>query len=124
MIDRQFARYVVVGAFNTGASYLVYAFFIWLGLAFQWANLCALAVGTLISFATQSRFVFANRNWRRIAPYTLVWGLMYCLNIGLIWIFKQSGLNDYVAGLAALPVVVGTSYLLQKSFVFVPRTNP
>jgi putative flippase GtrA len=118
MIDRQFIRYLVVGVFNTGLTYLVYCLLLWSGLRFQWANFGAVIVGILIGFTTQSRFVFANGDWRKLLPFALVWGVMYAINIALIWALKQAGLNDYIAGLAAMPFVVVIAFLVQKFIVF------
>jgi putative flippase GtrA len=117
-MNHQFARYLVVGLSNTTLSYLVYALLLWLGLAFQWANLGALAAGILVGFSGHSRFVFDNQDWRKLGPYTLLWTGMYLSNILLIGLFKQAGLNDYIAGFIAMPPIILLSFLVKKFIIF------
>lgn len=118
MISPQFARYLMVGVANTALSYLVYSLLLWLGLAFQWANLGALIVGILFGFSTQSRFVFSNDDWSKLPPYTLLWASMYLSNIFLIGLLKKAELNDYVAGLIAMPPIVLLSFVAQRNYIF------
>jgi putative flippase GtrA len=118
MIPSQFARYVLVGSANTALSYFIYAFLLWLGMAFQWANLCALIGGILAGFSMQSHFVFANNDWSKLGPYTLLWGALYVSSILIILLLKRFGLNDYIAGLIAMVPVVVLSFILQKVLIF------
>lgn len=114
----QFARFVLVGSVNTGFNVLVYWAFLWAGLAVPFASLASLVVGILINFATQSRFVFDNRDVWRLLPYFIVWSILYVFNLGLIWLLMRGGLDAYIAGLWSTPATVLLSYVLQKRFVF------
>jgi len=114
----QFMRYLAVGAANTGFAILVYWAMLWAGLAVSLASLASVVVGILISFTTQSRFVFDNRDPWKLLPYFIVWSILYAFNLGLIWLLMRCGLDAYAAGFLSTPATVLLSYFLQKAFVF------
>lgn len=114
----QFARYVIVGAANTGFGILVYWAMLWSGLAVPAASLVSLVVGILVGFGAQSRFVFDNRDPRKLLPYLILWGLLYVFNLGAIGLFMHFHFDAYVAGLLAAPATLLLSYFLQRSLVF------
>jgi putative flippase GtrA len=118
LLRPQFMRFLAVGAANTGFSILVYWAMLWAGLAVPLASLASLVVGILISFTTQSRFVFDNRDPWKLLPYFIVWSTLYAFNLGLIWLLMRCGLDAYAAGFLSTPATVVLSYFLQKTFVF------
>lgn len=117
----QVARFLVVGVFNTGFSYAVYAVLLWVGLNFVLANLVAVLLGILFSFRTQGRFVFRNTDKRLIFRFAGCWGAIFLINIGLIALLMRAGLNSYWAGAVALVPITVISYFAQKVLVFGPR---
>lgn len=125
MLKMQAFRFLAIGVVNTGFSYAVYAFFLWLGLGYAAANLVALILGILFSFKTQGRFVFKNTENRLFGRFLLSWALIYLATITVIGQFIALGLNAYVSGALALPFSTVLSYLTQKYFVFhTPATHP
>jgi putative flippase GtrA len=118
LLRPQFMRYLAVGAANTGFSILVYWAMLWAGLAVPLASFASLVVGILISFTTQSRFVFDNRDPWKLLPYFIVWSILYAFYLGLTWSLMRCGLDAYAAGLLSTPATVLLSYFLQKAFVF------
>jgi putative flippase GtrA len=118
LLRPQFMRYLAVGAANTGFSILVYWAMLWAGLAVPLASLASLVVGILISFTTQSRFVFDNRDPWKLLPYFIVWSILYAFYLGLTWLLMRCGLDAYAAGFLSTPATVLLSYFLQKAFVF------
>jgi putative flippase GtrA len=118
MLRPQFMRYLVVGAANTGFNILVYWAMLWAGFAVSLASLASVVVGILISFTTQSRFVFDNRDPWKLLPYFIVWSILYAFNLGLIRLLMRCGLNAYAAGFLSTPATVLLSYFLQKALVF------
>ena len=111
-------RFVVIGVFNTGFSYLIYAGFLFVGFTYQLGNLFALVLGILISFKTQGHFVFNNTNNRLLGRFVLSWAFIYVCIVALIGQIISLGLDAYTAGALSLPVSVGLSYLTQKYYVF------
>lgn len=116
--DNHLLRYLVVGIFNTGLSYALYALFIYLGLDYKAANLLSLLIGIVISFKTQGRLVFKNTSNRLFGRFVVSWVLIYFFTIALIGQIIDLGFNAYWAGAMALPFSVASSYLIQKYYVF------
>lgn len=120
----QFARFLLVGAFNTSFSYGVYAAALWVGLHYVPANLLAMCLGTVLGFLSQGSLVFGSRDARRFGRFLVAWAAIWAVNATLIHLLVRWGeLNAYLAGaIAMLPVVV-LSFLVQKHFVFPPRDH-
>lgn len=113
----QLTRFVAAGLFNTGLSYAVYALLLWLGIAYPIANFIAMASGLLIGFLTQGHFVFRRLEGRRFPRFVLSWLALWGLNVLLIRLLL-TWMNAYLAGAAALCVIVPLSFLVQKHLVF------
>jgi putative flippase GtrA len=116
----QFAKFVAVGLLNTGFAYGLYAALLYVGFGYVVANLTALVIGILVSFVTQGRLVFANREAGRLVRFVAVWILIYFVSIFLISRFIALGFNAYVSGALALPFSTLLSFVAQKFFVFQP----
>lgn len=115
-------RFVIAGIFNTSFSYGIYAFGLWMGLPYPAANLIAIVVGVCVGFVTQGFFVFRRFELRRIPLFAVTWFLLWGLNVLLIGILMTLvDRNAYVAGAAALPVMVFVSFIVQKTVVFADR---
>ena len=84
---KHYTRFILVGAINTGFSYLTYAGFLFIGLGYALANLLALLISVLLSFKMQGRFVFKNTDSHLIWRFVLSWAVIYLCVITLIgWI--------------------------------------
>ena len=115
---RRFARFMMVGMFNTAFAYFCYAVLIYVGAHFTLASLGSLCLSILMSFVTQGRLVFGNNELARFWRFLSVWVMLYLANIALIRTFVARGADAYLAGALALPFVVIASYICQKFFVF------
>ncbi len=111
-------RFIVVGIGNTVVSYCIYAGIVFIGWGFRWANLVALVIGIIFSFKSQGRLVFLKNDNRLFLRFLLSWVFIYVGTIAVIGHLVQSGINEYYAGLLALPFSATLSYLSQKYFVF------
>lgn len=112
-------RFAIAGIFNTSFSYGIYALCLWLGLPYPVANFIAMVIGVCVGFITQGLFVFRRLELRRIPLFVLTWLLLWGLNvalIGVLMLFVER--NAYLAGAAALPVMVCISFFVQKTVVF------
>jgi len=116
-------RFLVVGGFNTILCYAVYALLVSAGLLFWVANLIALLFGIGISFFTQGRIVFGNKDPRRIYRFAALWLCIYLIQTGLIALLVRASIDPRVAGLIVLPGTVIVSYLIQKLIVFRPAAT-
>jgi putative flippase GtrA len=118
LIQKQWLRFIIVGAFNTGFSYAVYAVFIFFGANYALANFMGLALGIVVGFNTTGRLVFKNTDNKRFYRFIIVWGVIYLVSTYAIGWFVSIGLNEYAAGLVTLPLSAVMSFVLQKYFVF------
>lgn len=117
-LKNQFLRFIGVGVFNTLLVYAVYALALALGLLYPVANFIALCTGILISFTTQSKFVFNRWEYRLFWRFLLSWALIYCANVAFIHQMIALQFNPYQAGMLALPANAVLSFFIQKHFVF------
>ena len=120
LYESQAFRFVVVGGFNTTLCYAVYALLVTVGLRFWMANFAALLCGIVISFFTQGRIVFGNRESWRIFRFTASWICIYLGQTGLIALLVRAHIDPRIAGLIVLPGTVIISYVVQKRVVFRP----
>ena len=116
--EKRFVRFLLVGTLNTAFSYLVYALLLLVGLHYAVANLGAVVLGIIFSFKTQGVLVFRDPRNTLFAKYVASWIVIYGANVALIALFVRFGLNPYQAGLAVLPLIVPTSYFVQKILIF------
>ena len=123
LYESQPLRFLVVGGFNTMLCYAVYALLVSAGLRFWVANLIALLFGISVSFFTQGRIVFGNRNPRLIFRFAAIWLCIYLIQTGLIALLVGASIDPRAAGLIVLPGTVIVSFLIQKLIVFRPAVT-
>lgn len=114
----QFLRFLVVGLINTGFSYGVYAAGLIFGLSYVIASLVSLLLGIGFSFFTQGNLVFKNAEKKLFFRFVVNWVLIYLCMIGLIGLFVGLGVNQYWAGVLAMPPLAVLSFVAQKYIVF------
>jgi putative flippase GtrA len=118
----RFARFVVVGAANTAASYAVYLVLL-LAVDYRIAYTAAYVAGLALGYWAHATFVFdARPGMRSGLAYLFTYGAMYALSLGVLaaavdWM----GLPKPAAMLAALCVTVPASFLLLRRGFRSPR---
>lgn len=118
LFSPQFMKFVMVGVLNTGFSYSLYCLLVYVGLNFALANFLAVATGIVFSFHTQSSLVFRSGGTRQFVRFVVGWCSIWLLNVLLIKLLIDAGLNAYWAGAAALVPTTMVSFLVQKYMVF------
>lgn len=116
-------RYILVGGFNFGVSYLIYVLFCRiLGVEYyQYALALSWILSSVISFMTQKYFVFkGGKNWiKEYLKCCSTWAVSYFVNAILLEIFvKQFILNVYLSQFLATTSVAIITYILFKKFAF------
>ncbi len=94
----QFVRFALIGGINTAFSYGVYAGLLFTGINYAVSNLLALIAGIFFSFKTQGTYVFNNTNNRLLGRFVICWGMIYVINVLIIKVLMQFGLDPYTAG--------------------------
>ena len=118
MLNRQFVRFLMIGAVNTAFGYSIFALFIFFGLHYALASLLATILGVLFNFKTTGRWVFNNRQNSLLGKFFLVYAVVYGCNVGLLKILDEFSISMYVAGAVVLLPMAVLSYVLNKRFVF------
>lgn len=116
-------RFLVIGGFNAGVSYLLYSLFclVWGEGIYQIALALAWAISSVVSFTTQKFLVFESRgNWlREYAKCCTTWFFSYLINAGLLeFTVKILGLNVFIAQIIATLAAAVFTYCLFKKFAF------
>ena len=116
-------RFLFVGGFNAGVSYLIYsAFCIVLGdSAYQIALALAWTISSIVSYTTQKFLVFEGKgNWvKEYLKCCTTWFFSYLINAGLLeFIVKILHLNVFVAQIVATIVSAIFTYVFFKKFAF------
>ena len=119
----QLIRFVIVGGFNTLASYLMFALCIRLGCHFVVATLAGFVVGMLIGFRLHGAYVFDHPGDHRFLRFTLIGVLLLGCSLAIQASIRH-WVNDYLAGALAAAVTIPMSFLLNRALVFHAPDKP
>lgn len=111
-------KFILVGALNTSWSYVLFALFIFVGLNYFLASLLTIVLSVGFGFFTQGTLVFGGATREALPRFILVWALIYASYLLVVGAAEAIGINNYLGGLIATPVVAILSYVLQRRFVF------
>ena len=119
LLDRKLILFFLVAGLNTLFGYGLFAGLIFIGMSYAVAMFVATVLGILFNFKTYGTLVFKNKNNSRIFRFFGVYGVMYIINISLMFLIRKLwGLNDYEIG-AVLTIPLGLlGFVLNKKWVF------
>ena len=118
-IVSRFMRFGFVGAWNTAFGYAVYALGIYLGAPYYLAALASNTAAAANNYLTFRFFVFGDRPRAPVPRYLFGFAVNYVFAVAAIGFFVDIvGVNEYIAGFAALPLVAAFSFALNNWFVF------
>lgn len=112
----RFARFVAVGALNTGLGYAVYALLLGAGLDFRIATTVAFCVGLAVGFRAHSRLVFGAPG--RFERYASSWIAIYLAHLAALTLLVRAGVDAYLAGAILLVPNVALSFVVMRYYVF------
>ncbi len=114
-------RYFVVGVINTAFGYSIFALLTYSGLHYALTMFCATVAGVLFNFRTFGRFVFGQSDSRLIWRFITVYGFLYVVNIGCVFVLMMYIENVYVAYAITIVFIASLGYVLNRSFVYAKR---
>jgi putative flippase GtrA len=117
-MSKLFIRYLLVGGLNTAFGYAVFAALTYQGQPYPQALFLATIAGILFNFKTFGRLVFAQSNWRLIWRFITVYGVLYVINVGCVFLLMRHIHNVYVANAITLVFIAGLGFLLNRRFVY------
>lgn len=117
-INPAFIRYLLVGGLNTVFGYSVFALLVFIGLHYSIALFFATVAGVFFNFKTFGIFVFGKCEWRLIGKFLAVYGILYVVNVSLVFILLFFLRNVYVANAVTIIFIAGLGYFLNRRFVY------
>ncbi|MCQ2744050.1 MAG: GtrA family protein [bacterium] len=117
-------RFLLVGIFNSGVSYLIYAGLLYFILGesnYQIALVLAWIISSVISFTTHRTLVFPVEGniLKQYIKCCTTWVFSYILNAFLLWSFVDKlQINAYIAQIIATAVCAVFNYIMFKLFAF------
>ncbi len=120
MLQKQIIKFILVGVVNTIFYYILYSFFIFIGLKYFFAVTLATIFGVLFSYKTFSKMVF-NQNkssTKSLFKFISIYLVNIALNIFIIKLYLYIDTNLYIAGFVATVLVAIFSFFLNKFYVF------
>ncbi len=117
-LDSMFIRFILIGITNTLFGYGIYFLLIKFQLHFSLALLISTSLGIAFNFKTIGIFVFKESKNSLIFKFTVVYGLLYFLNVLGIKFLNEIGYSFELSGLIMLPLMAILSFILNKNLVF------
>ncbi|MGF9693077.1 GtrA family protein [Rhizobium sp. 0TCS1.26] len=117
----QFILYCLCGGIGVSTDYLVYYLSIQAGLWYQTANVLGYLCGTIISFCLNRIITFNARDKiaQRFAIFLTVAAVGFSASFVMLWILvDHMGVDEKVAKLLTLPVVVIIQFMLNRRITF------
>ena len=116
-------RFLFVGGFNAGVSYIIYSVFcIILGNSmYQTALALAWIITSVISFITQRTLVFEGKGtwYKEYLKCCTTWFFSYLINAGLLeFTVKYLHINVFLAQLISNFIAAVFTYIVFKKFAF------
>ena len=113
-----FARFIIVGLFNSLFGYSIFALLLFIGIHYTIATLTATILGVLFNFKTVGKFVFNNEKNSLIVKFILVYAVAYLINIACLKVFSMLSIDLYLAGFLMLAPMALLTFVMNKRFVF------
>ena len=118
----QLIRFILVGIVNTGIGYgIIFGCMYWVGLSPELSNVIGYMIGLVASYLLHRSYTFRSTQQRRteFINFFIVFLIAYFANLAtLIVLVRAAGVYAGLSQVIAGAVYVGTSYLLNKYYVF------
>jgi putative flippase GtrA len=111
-------RFLLAGAFNTVATYLLYLGALQL-VPYQHAYTAAFAIGIVLGYTINTRYVFHEPwRWRRLLAYPLVYVLQYLAGLAALWLLVENGLaSKEIAPLLVIVVTIPLTFAASRFLI-------
>lgn len=111
-------KFLISGAINAAFGYSVFALIFILTGAHRFAVVFATVIGIVFNYITTGRFVFERADWRAFPRFAFIYALLCVVNIGLLDMGRMMNVSPLFGQLLALCIIVPTTFVLLRSFVF------
>ncbi len=119
-----FLRFLIIGGINTAFGYGLFSLLLFIGIHYSFASALGTIGGVLFNYQTTRHLVFTSKQKNKLVHFSLVYLLIYILNITCLTIFDHLQVNLYLAGaILILPMAI-LGFLLNKIWVFHEPLSP
>jgi len=118
MLSNKIIKFIYIGVLNTIVYYILYSFFLFIGLNYEFSVIFATMIGVIFNFKTFSKYVFGNDDNKLFFKFITVYIVLFLVNILFINIFNLFFDNYYISGLIAIFPYSIVSYYLNDKYVF------
>lgn len=117
-INREFSRFVFVGAANTLLGYVIYAAALLIA-PYIVAYTISYVAGIFISYYLNSRFVFkADLSLAKAVQYPLVYVVQYLIGVSLLQLFVETlGLSALIAPILVVACTLPLTFVLSRLII-------
>jgi putative flippase GtrA len=126
MLARLF-RFGLTGLANSAVGWAVIFGGLWAGMSGLAANAAGYAVGLVLSFTLNRRYVFGVTgavSGREVARFLAAFAMAYGVNVAVLMLAERVfGANSPLAQLPALAAYIVLFFLLSQRFVFRPAVS-
>ena len=114
----RFVKFLLVGLLNTGIGYLLFTLFTLLGFPSAIALGMTYVFGVTSNFFTTGRLVFGTARPALFARFVGVYVIIYLVNLGLLTVLTDNGMNKLAAQAVLVPFMAVLSFVSFKLYVF------
>lgn len=118
-----FPRFLIAGAINTGATYLLYLGLLFL-MPYFWAYSITYMAGIGLGYLLNTHWVFKKTpSLRSVTAYPFTYALNYFLGVGALWLLVELlHTPKEIAPLLVVALSVPVMYIVAKS-IFLGKPN-
>lgn len=122
-LDRQFARFLLVGIANTVLSFIAYRLLLALGTPYVIAAALGFSVGAVNGYVFNRRWTFAARDSPRARVVYIAVQVAGAASTSLLVLLLVGGIgvDKVVAYLAAVPLVTVCTFMANRLWTFADR---
>ena len=118
MINQRLIKFVLVGSFNTGSSYLIYLFLL-IFLPYSLAYSISFVTSIIISYFLNTYWVFKQPwRWKKLAQFPMVYLVQYLVGLLLLnLMIDYLGVSEKIAPLLIIISLIPLTYILTKRII-------
>ncbi|WP_313569077.1 GtrA family protein [Acetoanaerobium noterae] len=118
--DSSFLGFALVGAINTGFSFIIYILLLRLDLYYILASILAYIAGIAVSYLLNTKFVFKEeKTIKNLSKFVSVYLTALVINTGLLYaLVNLIGFNPVLGQIGVTCLVLFYNYVLQKLWTF------
>lgn len=112
------ARFLLVGGFNTAATYAIYLLLLTV-LSYSIAFTVSFACGVLISYSLNTTLVFGTSfRWSRFGVFPLIYVGQYLLGLTVLhFLISYVAMSPRVAPLVVVAITIPVTFLLTRALL-------